>query len=182
MAASARTLLLICGSTRKGSVNGAVLATAATVVPTRWTGTIYPGLERLPHFNPDVEQTGPPPAVLELRAAIATADALLFCTPEYAGTMPGALKNLLEWSIGDTVMTDKPVGWINPSTALRQAAGTYAALRTVLSYTGASLVTDACVDIPVARALIGEAGTVEDPAARDEIRRAVRALATHVDA
>ncbi|NDK33212.1 NADPH-dependent FMN reductase [Nesterenkonia haasae] len=171
-----KSLLLMTGSTREGSVNTAVLKTARTTLPHHWTALAYSGLTQLPHFNPDVERSVPPPPVRNLRAAIRASDAILFCTPEYAGAMPGALKNLLEWTIGDTVMYGKPVGWINPSTAPQRAAGTYASLKTVLSYTGATIVDDACLNIPVNRALIGETGTDEDLGVQERIRAGVLAL------
>lgn len=90
----------------------------------------------------------PPEFVGDLRAGIDAARAVLFCTPEYAGAMPGSLKNLLEWTIGATVMTGKPVGWINPSTAPQRAAGIYDSLKTVLNYTGASLGEGAAATFP----------------------------------
>lgn len=82
-----------------------------------------------------MEESGPPSSVSDLRTYVGNADTLLFSTPEYAGALPGALKNLLERTIGDTVMAGKSVGWINPSTAPQRAAGTYASLETVLQYT-----------------------------------------------
>lgn len=177
----ARSLLLISGSTREGSINTAMLKTATIMLPSRWTALIYAGLAHLPHFNPDLEQSGPPSSVTDLRAWIRTSDALLFCTPEYAGAMPGALKNLLEWTIGDTVMSGKPVGWINPSTSPQQAAATYESLKTVLSYTGVAIVEDACLNIPVGRSLISDTGTVQDPTTRERIRTAVHALTSPIN-
>lgn len=90
--------------------------------------------------------------------------------------MPGALKNLLEWTIGDTVMSGKPVGWVNPSTAPRRAAGTYETLRTVLSYTEATIVDDACLDIPIARSQVGESGTIVDAVIRKQLHNAITPL------
>ncbi|MCP2334271.1 NAD(P)H-dependent FMN reductase [Actinoalloteichus cyanogriseus DSM 43889] len=172
----ASTLLLVSGSVRRGSVNSAALATAASTLPGGWQATMYSGLADLPHFSPDLDTDGGPRPVLDLRAAIRNADALLFSTPEYAGTLPGAFKNLLEWTIGDTVMTGKPVAWLNPSTAPRRAAGTYQALRTVLAYTAARIVEDACLDVPVERGQIGADGVVTDPDVRRRIGGSVRAL------
>lgn len=176
-----RSLLLISGSTRDGSINTSVLRTATALLPPYSTAEIYAGLAQLPHFDPDLEQSRPPSSVTDLRTAIRTSDALLFCTPEYAGAMPGALKNLLEWTIGDTVMSGKPVGWINPSTAPQRASGSYESLRTVLSYTGAAIVEAACLDVPVGRSLISDTGTIDDPTVRMRIRTAVLALASSTD-
>ena len=85
----------------------------------------------------------------ELRQAIEAADALLFCTPEYAGALPGALKELLEWTVGGIEIAAKPCGWINVSTMPSGAAGAHAELATVLRYTDARLVEAACVHLPV---------------------------------
>lgn len=168
-------LLLVSGSTRKGSVNTAVLTTAAMLLPSAWDASFSPGVAQLPIFDPDLEESSLPPSVARLRSSIQESDALLFCTPEYAGAMPGGLKNLLEWTIGDTVMSGKPVGWINPSTGPRRAAGTYAALRTVLSYAQAAVVEDACREVPVSRAQI-DSGMIDDPKVRSQLSDALLAL------
>ncbi|MEJ7636182.1 NADPH-dependent FMN reductase [Aeromicrobium sp.] len=135
-----RSILMISGSVRAGSVNSAVIATAAQLVPRDVVAVTYQGLGGLPHFNPDLDHDPLPPAVTELRRLIDESSALLISTPEYAGAMPGALKNLLEWTVGGVETTQKPVGWINPSAILNRSIGTYASLRTVLEYTDALVV------------------------------------------
>jgi chromate reductase len=169
-------LLLICGSVRIGSVNAAALATAAALAPTGTDVITYDGLGTLPLFNPDDDTEPLPAPVVALRAAIAGATAVLISTPEYAGAMPGALKNLLEWTVGGVEITDKPTGWINPSTGPTRAAGTYASLRTVLEYTGAAVVDEACADVPVPRSVIDSTGHIGDPAVRARISAVVDAL------
>jgi len=167
---------MISGSVRNGSVNSAVIATAAELLPHSMTSVVYDGLADLPHFNPDLDRDPLPRSVSELRRLIEESSALLFSTPEYAGAMPGALKNLLEWTVGGTETTGKPVGWINPSSMLNHAAGTYASLRIVLDYTDANVVEQACADVPVPRTLIGEDGIVHDEEIRSTISRATHAL------
>ncbi len=174
-------ILMISGSVRAGSVNSAVISTAVDVLPPGTTAVVYDGLGRLPHFNPDVDRDPLPPEVSELRRMIGDSSAVLFSTPEYAGAMPGALKNLLEWTVGGTETTGKPTGWINPSAMPNRAAGTYATLRIVLEYTGASIVERACTDVPVPRALIGEDGLVHDADVRSAISRTVVALIGAMD-
>lgn len=166
---------MISGSVRTGSVNAAVIATAAELLPSGAEAVIYAGLNDLPHFNPDLDHDSPPEPVAELRHLIAASSALLFSTPEYAGAMPGALKNLLEWTVGGTEVTGKPTGWINPSTMPNGAASTYASLRTVLNYTDARIIEDACRDVPVPRSVIG-GGIVQDVDARTRIAAALVAL------
>jgi chromate reductase len=90
-------LLLISGSLRAGSTNAAVLRTVAQLASSATEVEIYREMASLPHFNPDDDLEGGPihQVVAELRATIDDADAILICTPEYAGALPGALKNLL---------------------------------------------------------------------------------------
>ena len=149
-------LLLINGSTRTNSTNGAALRAVAELVP---QAQLYLGLAELPQFNPDLDQDPLPPLVAGLRAAIAAADALLFCTPEYAGALPGSLKNLLDWTIGGGEMSGKPVGWINCSD--RGAAGAYAELATVLRYADTRIVEEACARIVVSRSSLDGSGRIE---------------------
>jgi NAD(P)H-dependent FMN reductase len=108
----------------------------------------YGDMGELPHFNPDDDVDPLPPAVSDLRQRIARATAILFSTPEYAGAMPGSLKNLLDWTVGGVEISDKPVGWINISPNPDGAARTYESLTTVLTYTGARVVDAACVAHP----------------------------------
>jgi chromate reductase len=164
-------LLLLCGSLRHGSTNEAVLRTAALL---HGDGAVlYDGLADLPPFNPDADHDPLPSSVIALREAIADADALLICTPEYAGDLPGSFKNLLDWTVGGIETEGKPVAWINASTS--GAEGTHRALRTVLSYTGCKVIEDACVNAPTLRTSV-EDGVVTDPDVRAAIAASLDAL------
>jgi NAD(P)H-dependent FMN reductase len=173
-------VLLIGGSLRSGSTCGAALVTARALTPRGATATIYDGLSRLPHFNPDVEAEAPPAPVLDLRAQLAAADAVMFSTPEYAGSLPGSFKNLLDWSVGEG-LHDKPVGWINPS-AHGGAKKTYEVLRIVLGYVNADVVEAACIEAPIRRDAIAANGETTDASAREHIGSAMRALVEHARA
>ena len=173
-------LLLISGSLRDGSTNTAVLRTAGEVAPDGVTTTLYGGMAALPHFNPDDDREGVAvhPAVAELRSAVAAADALLLCTPEYAGALPGALKNLLEWTVGDAGTYGKPIAWINASGPAAPTGGADAhdSLRKVLGYVHAEIVEEACVRIPVTRDAVGGDGLIADPDIRERLAAALAAL------
>ena len=179
-------ILLVSGSLRDGSTNVAVLRTAAALAPDGVGTELFGGLAELPHFNPDDDLEGRPvhAAVAAMRAAVARADALLICTPEYAGALPGALKNLLEWTVGDAGTYDKPVGWINASgpAAPTGAADAHDSLRKVLGYAGADIVEDACARIPVERSAVGGDGIIADAEVRAAIAAAVARLAAHAAA
>lgn len=173
-------LLLITGSTRAGSTNTAALRTVQAERPDL-DCVLYDGLGALPQFNPDDDVEPVPPAVAELRRQLAAADALLFCTPEYAGALPGSLKNLLDWSIGGGELSQQPVGWINCSAAVTGAAGAYAELRTVLRYADTVLVPEACVSVAVTRPALDIDGLVRDPVIRARLAAVGTALQTGRD-
>lgn len=173
-------ILAISGSTRSGSTNTAVVRTAAALSPDSVSVRVFDGLARLPLFNPDADRDPLPGAVVEIRAAIAGADALLLCTPEYAGALPGALKNLLEWTVGGVEISGKPVAWINVSGGPTRGADAHASLRKVLSYVGADLVERLCRHVPLPRSAIDAEGLVTDPEVRAAIRDTIRGLAEHV--
>jgi NAD(P)H-dependent FMN reductase len=179
-------ILLVSGSGRAGSTNAAVLRTAAEVAGPELRTVLYPGIGELPLFNPDDDREGIPvdQRVAEMRRELAHADALLICTPEYAGALPAAMKNLLEWTIGDAGTYGKPVAWINAAGAAAPtgAADAHDSLRKVLGYAGADIVENACVRIPVERALVGPDGLVTDRDVRAQIAGALRRLAEHVAA
>jgi NAD(P)H-dependent FMN reductase len=175
-------ILLISGSLRGGSTNSATLRTAAALAPDGTRATIYDGMGRLPHFNPDDDPTdgiGLDPEVAALRAALAEVDALLLSTPEYAGALPGSFKNLLDWTVGGGQTYEMPVAWINVSGRAAPSGGADAhdSLRKVLGYTGSQIVEEAVLRLPLARDDIGADGLITPPAAREAIVAAMAALA-----
>ena len=161
-------ILLISGSTRDGSTNTAALRTAAAVAPAGVQGELFQGLAELPAFNPDHDREPLPALVAELRRRIAVADAVLFCTPEYAGALPDSFKNLLDWTVGGGEIYGKPVAWLNVA-AEGRGSNAHASLGTVLGYVGARVLEDACVRLPVPRQVVGPDGLVDDQDVRAQI-------------
>jgi chromate reductase, NAD(P)H dehydrogenase (quinone) len=171
-----KRVLVVSGSTRTGSTNTAFCRTAATCAPAGVEVTVFDGCKSLPQFDPDDDRDPLPETVASMRAAIAAADAVLFCTPEYAGTLPGAFKNLLDWTVGGCDLNDKPVSWVGVAVDERRGGGAHATLATVLGYVSARIVTEACVRVPIGADLVGPDGLADDPAIRDAIASAVAAL------
>jgi chromate reductase len=170
-------VLLVSGSTRGGSANTAALRTARDGAPAGVTAVLYGDLADLPAFNPDDADHEPVhPAVARLREDLGAADAVLFCTPEYAGSLPGSLKNLLDWTVGNGDLYGKPVAWVTVAPEGR-GEGALATLATVLGYVGADVVEAACVRLPVARQDLGPDGMVTDPGIRAGLGRALGTLA-----
>ena len=105
------TVLLISGSTRPGSTNTAALRTAAELEIPGVVATLWERLRDIPAFVPE-DPAEAPAAVTELQRLLTEADAVLFCTPEYAGTLPGSLKNAIDWLVGSGELYRKPVAWV----------------------------------------------------------------------
>src|SRR5262249_58457716 len=106
---SAVRILGVCGSLQAESANLALLRTAAASAPDGVDVVLYDGLRQLPHFDPDTEASGEPPSVRDWRQALADSDAVLFASPEYGHSLPGALKNAIDWVIGSGELEDKVV-------------------------------------------------------------------------
>lgn len=171
-------MLLVSGSLRSKSTNTAMLRTAQAMAPSEVQAVLYERLAGLPHFNPDNDTDPLPASVAALRAQIHAADAIVFSTPEYAGAMPGSLKTLLEWTIGDDQpgsIYQKPVAWINVSP--RGAKDAHESLRKVLGYAHADIVEAACADIPVTGAMVGDDGQITDRESRNRVAAALATLA-----
>jgi NAD(P)H-dependent FMN reductase len=154
-------LLLVSGSTRRGSTNAGALRTVKAMAPDAVSAVLYEGLADLPAFNPDDDYEPLHPAVSNLRREIAASDAVLFSTPEYAGALPGSFKNLLDWTVGGGEIYRKPVAWINVA-AEGRGTNAEASLATVLGYVGATVIEEACVRLPLARDAVGPDGVVTD--------------------
>jgi NAD(P)H-dependent FMN reductase len=106
--------------------------------------------------------------VSDLRARIAAADGVLVCTPEYAGTLPGSLKNALDWTVRGGQLYEKPAAWLNVANPGR-GAGAAAHLELVLGYVGVRVVPQACLRLPWTASGVGADGVIADPAVRDRL-------------
>jgi chromate reductase len=170
-------VLLISGSTRDGSLHTAALRTAARHASAGTTASLYTGLAGLPAFVPG--EPDPPFAVTELRRQVTQADALLVSTPEYAGSLPGSLKNLLDWLVDGGELRGKAAAWLSVvEPGVDDGART--SLESVLGHGGARLLRPACVRIPLDMATIGPDGLVDDVrlhvALQDMVQALVRSL------
>src|SRR6476659_5296258 len=172
------TILGIAGSLRAGSHNTQLLRLAAEELPEGVELVVFDGLAEIPAFDQDLEDLAPD-AVDALKAAIAEADGILIATPEYNGSIPGALKNALDWvsrPIAESPIRRKPVAVIGASTSAFGAVWAQRELKKVLGVMGARVLD---VELPVAkadRALLGA-----DEALLDGLARVVSELVTGAD-
>jgi chromate reductase, NAD(P)H dehydrogenase (quinone) len=157
-------VLAVSGSLRAVSANGAVLDALAALAPSGVHVTRFDGLAGLPAFNPDLDGPGmqPTTTVAEWRVAVASADALVVCSPEYAHGVPGALKNALDWLVSGPEVLGLPVAVVNATTRASIAHGSLVeTLRTM----SADVVVAACVSLPLAPSQRSRETILADPVA-----------------
>jgi chromate reductase, NAD(P)H dehydrogenase (quinone) len=176
-------ILGISGSLRRGSHNTRLLRAAGAALPPGADLVEWDGLRDLPAFDEDLEST-PPPVVQDLLDAIEEADAILIATPEYNASLPGALKNALDWAsrpFPDNVLRGKPAAVVGASTGLFGAVWAQAEVRKVLKTSGAHVLES---ELPVGMAdmAFDEEGGLADPDLAARLEDLVSDLAREVAA
>lgn len=167
-------ILAVSGSLRAQSINTAVLTAVRSLAGAGLRVTLHRGLGDLPHFNPDLDTDAPPAAVAAWREAVNSADALLFCTPEYAHGVPGSLKNALDWLVSYEPFLNKPVAIIN---ARPGATFAPASLRETLTVMNARFLDAACVTLPLTSNSLQADALLAHAAVRSQLEAALTALA-----
>ncbi len=161
-------LLGLCGSLRHDSHNRRLLLAAGRELPPEAGFEEWTGLEGVPPYSEDDDGAAAPTAVVELRRALASADAVLIATPEYNHSVPGQLKNALDWAsrpFPHNALRAKPAAVMGASTSLFGAVWAQAEVRKVLGAPGARVVDE---ELPVASAheAFEADGSLRDPELR----------------
>ena len=150
-----KSILAISGSTRKNSTSEAILRTIASLYEKSLDVHVYLSIDQLPHFNPDADTDEVDPRVTQFRGLIEHADGVLICTPEYVFSLPGTLKNAIEWTVSTTVFLNKPTAMIVASTGGEKA---FESLELILKTVGANIPDRSRLLIQGARSKIGRQG------------------------
>lgn len=169
---STTRILAISGSLRAASINSALLRAAARLAPRDIHVKLLSGLGELPLFNPDLEPRRPA-RVAVYQAEVASADALVIASPEYAHGVTGTIKNALDWLVSFEPFVNKPVAVFNASPRAHHADD---ALRETLKTMSARIVEPASISIPLLGAHLTEEGMATHPEIAQSIRGALEAL------
>jgi chromate reductase, NAD(P)H dehydrogenase (quinone) len=176
-------ILGISGSLRRGSHNRRLLRAAAELLPPGVAFEEWDGLATLPAFDEDLEEPAPA-SVQALRDALRSADALLIATPEYNASLPGALKNALDWAsrpFPDNSVRALPVAVVGASTGLFGAVWAQAEARKVLKASGAH-VLEGEIPVGMADSAFAEDGSLADPLLAEKLSDLLGDLVREVDA
>jgi chromate reductase len=171
-------VLGISGSLRQGSYNTSLLRAAAAELPPEVDFELFDGLREVPPYDADQDTEPGPEAVEKLRSAIAEADAVLFSTPEYNHSIPGVLKNAVDWAsrpFPHSSLSGKSAAVIGASASMFGAIWAQAELRKVLGATGANVLDE---EIPVGHAqhAFDEDGGLRETTLRERLAAIVAAL------
>jgi chromate reductase len=172
-------VLGISGSLRRDSHNTTLLRAAGEIAEEHGAQfEVFDGLKAIPPYDEDDDVGHAPASVARFREAIAGADALLFATPEYNSSVPGALKNAVDWASrpkATTPLLNKPVAVIGASTGMFGAVWAQAELRKVLGATGAR-VAEVELAVGHAHEHLDPSGRLADPAQQEALRDSVLVL------
>ena len=175
-------ILGISGSLRADSHNTKLLRAAAELLPREVEFEQWTDLKAVPPYDEDDDVQPGPAAVTELKAAIAEADAVLFATPEYNASIPGVLKNALDWvsrPLATNPLRNKPVAVVGASTGAFGAVWAQAELRKVLAAIGARVV-EGEVAVGHSPTRFDDNGTLVDEDLREQLGEVVDALVSAV--
>jgi chromate reductase len=171
-------LLGISGSLRDASYNTKLLRVAGRLLPDDVEFVVWDGLKAVPPYDEDDDRDPAPEGAQRFRDAIAGADALLFATPEYNSSVPGQLKNAIDWAsrpLATNVLRNKPVAVIGASAGMFGAVWAQADLRKVLAATGARVV-EGEVAVGHAHTRFDEDGNLADDNLVQQIDEVVQTL------
>jgi chromate reductase len=168
-------VLAICGSLRKRSFNRAMLNAASAIAPDGMVIEIFDTLATIPLFDEDLEEAtgGGTDSVRLLRERVARADGILIATPEYNQSMPGVLKNAIDWlsrPAPDEVLSGKPVAVMGATSGPWGTRLSQAMLRQVLYATGSAVLPKPSLFVRESSRVIDEAGRLTDSRTLDQLR------------
>jgi NAD(P)H-dependent FMN reductase len=168
----------ICGSTRAQSANLSIIQYIGELLADKVELEIYNELSLLPHFNPDLDKDKAPDIVEALREKIKNSDGVLICTPEYVFSLPGALKNAIEWCVSTTIFSEKPVALI---TASASGAKAHESLQLVMKTIYADVTEETQLLIQGAKGKINSTGEITDALTAEQLKKLAYAFTSQLN-
>ncbi|WP_020607139.1 NADPH-dependent FMN reductase [Spirosoma spitsbergense] len=169
-------ILTISGSLRAASTNTLLLEAIAELAPSSVTVIRSGSLDSLPHFSPERDVDPAPEAVTDLRTQLREADAVIICTPEYIHSMPGVLKNMLDWVASSGEFVHKPVGVLSAGPSDMGGSRAHTALSHTMEVLMAQQPEQASLIVPFVRQRMDADGRVTDPVLKQALQTVLSTL------
>ncbi len=171
-------ILAICGSTKKLSTNLNLITAIANISASYFNIKIFEGLDKLPHFNPDLDIDPAPETVINFRKLLKEADGILICTPEYAMGVPGTLKNAIDWTVSSCEFSHKPVALITASSVGQKG---HAALLETLKVIECNITDETQLLISFSKTKINDKSQITDPGTFENVTQLIQAFLHNIN-
>lgn len=166
-------IFAISGSTKLSSTSHHILNHIKSKYRSTLELEVFDGIEKMPHFNPSITDDELPEEVIEFRNKIAAADGVIISTPEYVFSIPGSLKNAIEWCVSTTVFSHKPVAMIIAAASGEKA---YESLSLIMTTIEAILPDESKLLIQGAKGKLNINGEITDSATIEQIETVIQSL------
>ena len=161
-----KNILAIVGSASKNSSNLKLVQKISVLTQDDFDITIFERLSSLPHFDPDLSVGDTPQIILDFRQLIKKSNGVIICTPEYVFSIPGSLKNAIEWCVATTVFSKKPVGLITASASGEKG---HEELKLIMRTIEALFTNDTTLLIKGIKGKITESGNINDDRTSEQL-------------
>ncbi len=172
-----KNILAVSGSTKANSTNELILRAIAEIYGENLNFEIYTEIADLPHFNPDLDTVEPPESVKKFRQLIENADGVLISSPEYVFSLPGSLKNAIEWTVSTTLFSNKPTAFIIAATSGEKA---FESLELILQTIGADVNEHSKLIIKAAKGKLNPSKEITDQAVLEAIDKLIKSLTNQI--
>jgi len=168
-----KKIVAISGSTKKDSSNITILKFIEESYQELLEVDIFDDIDQLPHFNPDLDNANAPTIIKDFRNQIQSADGVIICTPEYVFSLPGSLKNALEWNVSTTIFSNKPVVIIVAAASGEKAMESLELIMTTIEF---RIAKNSKLLIKGVKGKIGMNGEIKDRDTAEKIKALVESL------
>jgi chromate reductase, NAD(P)H dehydrogenase (quinone) len=173
-----RKILAIIGSTRADSSNLRLVKKIVELTKDIFTFTLFETISELPHFNQDLDKEILQTKIVEFRQQIIDSDAVIICTPEYVFSMPGSLKNAIEWCVSTTIFSLKPVGLI---TAAASGDKAHEELQLVMKTIEAKFTVETTLLIKGIKGRFDQHGNLIDQETIEKLNKFIKAFKKQIE-
>ena len=163
-----KNVFVIIGSASSHSANEKLVHNFARLTKDDCNLTVFAGLKMLPHFDPERSVSNPPKEITDFRKNIEVADGIVICTPEYVFSIPGGLKNALEWCVATTVFSGKPTGLITASAYGQKG---HESLQLIMKTLMAAFTTETTLLVQGVKGKLDSQGEIIDGSTKDALQK-----------